>query len=168
MSMLVRKLVALLCILCSVSAWGADVIRVGTQNVDLIFRVGNNKRLKQVYLGRKLLNDQDLQYLTEGQEAYLTHGMEDYFEPAIQVEHNDHNSSLELKYVSHEKKVLQNGVDEIIVTLQDDKYPVTVKLHYVTYFDTDIIKAYTEISHKEKKPLLLHRYASSMLHLDKP
>lgn len=91
-----------------------------------------------------------MQYLTEGQEAYLTHGMEDYFEPAIQVEHNDHNSSLELKYVSHEKKVLQNGVDEIIVTLQDDKYPVTVKLHYVTYFDTDIIKAYTEISHKEK------------------
>lgn len=167
MSMLIRKLVALLCILCSVSAWGADVIRVGTQNVDLIFRVGENKRLKQVYLGRKLLNDQDLQYLTEGQEAYLTHGMEDYFEPAIQVEHNDHNSSLELKYISHEKKALQNGVDEIIVTLQDDKYPVTVKLHYVTYFDTDIIKAYTEISHKEKKPLLLHRYASSMLHLDK-
>lgn len=83
MNMLVRRLVVLLCVLCSVSAWGADVIRVGTQNVDLIFRVGNNKRLEQVYLGRKLLNNQDLQYLTEGQEAYLTHGMEDYFEPAI-------------------------------------------------------------------------------------
>ena len=135
--MLVRRLVVLLCVLCSVSAWGADVIRVGTQNVDLIFRVGNNKRLEQVYLGRKLLNNQDLQYLTEGQEAYLTHGMEDYFEPAIQVEHNDHNSSLELKYVSHEKKVLQNGVDEIIVytgskalkptVLVDQKYHIDMQ-----------------------------------------
>ena len=43
MNMLVRRLVVLLCVLCSVSAWGADVIRVGTQNVDLILELATIK-----------------------------------------------------------------------------------------------------------------------------
>lgn len=93
--------------------------------------------------------------------------MEDYFEPAIHILHNDGNPSLLLKYVSHETKAVSQGVNETIITLGDDKYPVTVKLHYVTYPAEDIIKTYTEISHKEKKPVVLHQYASSMLHLNR-
>lgn len=93
--------------------------------------------------------------------------MEDYFEPAIHILHNDGNPSLLLKYISHETKAVSQGVNETIITLGDDKYPVTVKLHYVTYPAEDIIKTYTEISHKEKKPVVLHQYASSMLHLNR-
>lgn len=36
-----------------------------------------------------------------------------------------------------------------------------------TYAKENIIKTFTEISHKEKKPVVLHEYASSMLHLDR-
>lgn len=163
-----QKLSVLLCLLClNPSLWGRESIRIATENVDLIFRVGDNGRLRQVYLGKKLLNDADIQHLTDGREAYLTHGMEDYFEPAIYVEHGDNNSSLELKYVSHEERILQEGVKETVINLADEKYPVSVKLYYVAFYDNDIIKTHTEIVHKEKKPLMLHKYASSMLHFNK-
>ena len=46
------------------------------------------------------------------------------------------------------------------------KYPVTVKLHYVAYGKENIIRAFSEISHEEKKPVILCKYASSMLHLN--
>lgn len=163
-----RNLLVLFLLYCIVpSLWGEEPIRIGTKNIDLIFQVSDKGRLKQLYLGRKLAYESDIRHLDGGQEAYLTHGMEDYFEPAIHVEHNDYNSSLELKYVSCEKKNLQENVKETVITLQDEKYPVTVKLYYTAYYDMDIIKTYTEISHKEKKPIILHKYASSMLHLNK-
>ena len=80
--------------------------------------------------------------------------------------HNDGNSSTLLKYVSHDSRNLSDGVNETVITLADDQYPVTVKLHYVTYANEDIIKTFTEISHREKKPVMLHKYASSLLHLN--
>ena len=36
----------------------------------------------------------------------------------------------------------------------------------MTYANEDIIKTFTEISHREKKPVMLHKYASSLLHLN--
>lgn len=143
------------------------VIKIETDCVNLIFRVASNGRLYQSYLGKKLNYNSDIAHLSLGTEAYITHGMEDYFEPAVHVLHNDGNSSLLLKYVSHTTNQLSSGVNETVISLQDDKYPVNVKLHYITYAKENIIKTFTEISHKEKKPVVLHEYASSMLHLDR-
>lgn len=163
-------LVLLLCI------WGmstmlraADdtVIKIETKATSLIYQVGENGRLYQRYLGAKLTHDSDLTYLPQGTEAYLTHGMEDYFEPAIHVKHNDGNSSLLLKYVTHSSQSMGDGVSETTITLQDDKYPVTVKLYYVAYERENVIKTFTEISHLEKKPVELTKYASSMLHFNR-
>ncbi|MCD7901047.1 MAG: alpha-galactosidase [Bacteroides sp.] len=143
------------------------MIKVETGNISLIFQVGDNGRLYQRYLGKKLTHASDVNFLPQGTEAYLTHGMEDYFEPAIQILHNDGNPSLLLKYVTHSSRQLEAGVNETVITLEDDKYPVTVKLHYTTYDKENIIKTFTEISHREKKPVLLSKYASSMLHLNR-
>lgn len=160
-------LICFLCISCVLKAADKPIIKVGTNQTSLIFRVGDNGRLYQSYLGKKLNHDSDVTHLPQGTEAYLTHGLEDYFEPAIQMLHNDGNPSLLLKYVSHTTNSVSEGVDETIITLQDDKYPVTVKLHYISYAKENIIKAFTEISHKEKKPVVLQQYASSMLHLNR-
>lgn len=160
-------LICFLSITCLLNAADKPVIQIHTDNSSLIFRVADNGRLYQSYLGKKLNHETDISHLPQGTEAYITHGMEDYFEPAIHILHNDGNPSLLLKYVSHETKAVSQGVNETIITLEDDKYPVTVKLHYVTYPAEDIIKTYTEISHKEKKPVVLHQYASSMLHLNR-
>lgn len=160
-------LICFLSITCLLNAADKPVIQIHTDNSSLIFRVADNGRLYQSYLGKKLNHETDISHLPQGTEAYITHGMEDYFEPAIHILHNDGNPSLLLKYISHETKAVSQGVNETIITLGDDKYPVTVKLHYVTYPAEDIIKTYTEISHKEKKPVVLHQYASSMLHLNR-
>ncbi|NDV57419.1 alpha-galactosidase [Bacteroides sp. 519] len=143
------------------------IIKINTGEVSLIYKVADNGRLYQSYLGKRLNMDSDIALLPTGGEAYITHGMEDYFEPAIHILHNDGNSSLLLKYVSHNTKLLSPGVEETVITLQDDKYPVTVKLFYVAYTKENIIKTYTEISHKEKKAVTMHKYASSMLHLNR-
>ena len=142
------------------------LIKIETERTSLIYQVADNGRLYQKYLGKKLNHASDIQYLPQGTEAYLTHGMEDYFEPAIHIRHNDNNSSLLLKYVDHSSNAISNRVNETVITLKDDKYPVTVKLHYVAYGKENIIRAFSEISHEEKKPVILCKYASSMLHLN--
>lgn len=150
------------------SASGApdDFIRIGTNTTDLIFKVGKNGRLYQSYLGQKLQNESEFAYLKQGREAYLTHGMEDYFEPAIRVLHNDGNPSLLLKYVSSEVNRKSDDVTETVILLKDDKYPVEVKLFFTAFAKENVIKTHAEISHQEKKPVTLYNYASSLLHLN--
>jgi alpha-galactosidase len=150
----------------TLSAHAQTVIPVTTDRISLIYRVeGSNGRLYQAYLGRRLKHDADAVHLFNQGEAYPTHGMEDYFEPAVRMLHNDGNPSLLLKYASHEVKTLQPDVVETVIVLKDDKYPVEVTLHYVAYAKENVIKEYTEITHREKKPVTLYNYASSLLHV---
>lgn len=160
-------LICFLCISCVLKAADKPVINISTDGVNLIYRVADNGRLYQSYLGKRLNHASDIAFLPMGTEAYITNGLEDYFEPAIHVLHNDGNPSLLLKYVSHSVKQVSPGVNETVITLQDDKYPVTVIMHFTAYNKENLIKTYTEISHKEKKPVVLHKYASSMLHFNR-
>ncbi|WP_288206149.1 alpha-galactosidase [uncultured Parabacteroides sp.] len=160
------SLICLLVISMSLKAGDNVIIPISTDNISLIYKVGNNGRLYQSYLGQKLRFNSDIDQLPLGGEAYLAHGMEDYFEPAIRVLHNDGNPSLLLKYISYETKQLQPNVTETIIKLKDDVYPVTVDLHFVSYAKENIIKSFTEISHQEKKPVTLYNYASSLLYMN--
>ena len=141
-----------------------QVIRISTRNVDLIYKVAGNGRVYQQYVGKRLKFETDFGHLPSGKEVYLTHGMEDYYEPAIRVLHNDGNPSLVLKYKKHEMRENADGSVETVIHLCDDMYPVNVDLHYISYPEQDIIKTYTEIWHNEKKPVVLYNYASSLLH----
>jgi len=150
----------------AIYASGQNVIQVSTDHTSLIYRIGNDGRLYQIYLGQNLKYSSDFPYLPNLGEAYITNGMEDYFDPAIRVLHSDGNPSLLLKYISHETKQIQPDITETTISLQDDKYPFDVKLYFITFAKEDVIKTYTEIVHREKKPVTLYNYASSMLHLN--
>lgn len=160
-------LAGLFCLSGIVHAADKPVIRIETGNTSLIYRVGDNGRLYQSYLGKRLNHEADINHLPLGTEAYLTHGMEDYFEPALHMVHNDGNPSTLLKYDTHTSHKLSDGSNETVITLSDDQYPVTVKLHYIAFPEENIIKTFTEISHREKKPVTLQKYASSLLHLNR-
>lgn len=144
-------------------------IRISTKSIDLILSVENGERLYQVYLGDKLNGNQDLVHLTakDKWEVYPGSGAEDYFEPALAIEHNDGNLTSIFRYKSHNVNTISDGVTQTIIEMADDVYPVDVKLYYITYDNEDIVKAWTEISHREKKPIYLTRYASSMLYFNK-
>lgn len=141
------------------------MIRISTDKTDLVLKVASNGRLYQVYLGDKLMHDRDLENLsaTRGWEVYPGSGAEDYFEPAMAITHNDGNMTTILKYVSSESRPVAGGM-ETIIELQDEQYPVGVTLHYVTYPKENVFKSWSEIRHWEKKPVVLFRYASSMLY----
>jgi alpha-galactosidase len=155
-------LILLLLVVTSSSLAGEKCIRVNTDHIDLIYQVDGNGRFCQSYFGKRLDNADDLDRLPVGNEAFVTSGMEDYFTPALHVLNNDGNPSLLLKYQTVER----NG-NETVVTLKDDVYPITVKLHFVTYPHFDVIKMFSEIVNGEKKPITMYQYASAMLHFDR-
>ncbi|WP_212000914.1 alpha-galactosidase [Chitinophaga sp. HK235] len=142
----------------------AQQIRINTLNSSLVYSVNGQGRLVQEYFGKTLQPAGGNNSSQSGQEAYITAGMESLLDPAIRIVHNDGNPSLELKYVTFQSAKKDDNVTTTDITLKDPVYPVTVILHFEAYFREDVIKAWTEIKHTEKQPVLLTAYASSMLH----
>ncbi len=152
-------------------------IRICTDNTDLVLTVSPNGRLYQAYYGEKLRHDDDADRFSwllghagadgsvsaRGWEVYSGSGNEDYFEPAIAITHNDGNMATYLYYQSSETVSVPGGT-ETVIRLKDDQYPVNVTLHYVAYDKENVIKTWSEISHNEKKPVKIWRYASTMLY----
>ncbi|MDE6573676.1 MAG: alpha-galactosidase [Duncaniella sp.] len=166
----------------SVSAQSSEkeIIRIATDNTDLVLEVGPNKRVYQTYLGPRLLHESDLQNLswsqhaasdgsvsTRGWEVYSTSGNEDFFEPALGITHTDGNMTTYLYYVGSSQENVPGGVHTRI-NLKDDKYPVNVTLNYVAYNKENVIKTWAEISHQEKNKITMSQYASAMLYFNKP
>ena len=141
------------------------LIRIETDNTALIYSVGANQKLYQLYLGEKLKSVDDYKLINPKNEAYVTSGTDNLFEPAIRMLHNDGNPSLELLY--SEDSATENGdVVTTTILLKDPKYPVEVKLNFSAFKKENIIKTWAEIKHQEKNPVTLTNYASSMLHMD--
>lgn len=171
---------ALACMsLTQVDAAEQKIIRISTDNTDLVLQVAPNGRLYQSYFGEKLLHENDLKNLPwnihagsdgsvsqRGWEVYGGSGNEDYFEPAIAVTHSDGNPSTYLYYVSSSTQQVEGGT-QTTINLRDDKYPMDVTLHYVAYPKENVIKTWSEIKHQEKKPVYLSRYASTMLYFNR-
>ncbi len=95
--------------------------------------------------------------------AYTPAGTWNLVEPAIQLIHGDGNTSLELKYTSHESKKLDDNVTLTTILLRDPVYPVEVKLFYKTYSKENVFEQWSEITNKEKKTIVLKKYASANL-----
>lgn len=101
---------ALLSLVC-INAENNRTIRISTDNIDLILQVGENGRLYQTYLGKKLLYERDVRDFPwnvyaasdgsvskRGWEVYSGSGNEDFFEPALGISHSDGNLSTILCY----------------------------------------------------------------------
>jgi len=140
-------------------------IVIETNNTSLVFSVGKNQKLYQVYLGEKLMNPEDYKSLPNLHEAYVPSGMDNLFEPAIKMLHNDGNPSLEL-LVTDNKVISDGNVITTSILLKDSKYPVEVRLNFAAFQKENIIKTWAEIKHQEKNPVTLTNFASSMLHWD--
>ena len=173
-----KLLVVGISMLVGMAANAKNMISIHTDNVQLVLEVKSNGRLYQAYLGERLSEGTPLSLLfmpqanqtwpmPAGNEVYPVMGTEDYFEPALQLTHNNGNPTSVLKYVSHTQNA-RNGITETIVKLRDEKYPISVNLHYLAYTKEDVICQWTEISHGEAKPISLGRYASGMLYFEDP
>lgn len=174
--MIKAKTIATIAAIAGSIACNAQTIRISTAETDLFLKVSPAGRLYQVYLGEKLANPADADNLDwkvyaasdasvseRGWEVYSCSGCEDFFEPALALQHADGNATTYLFYVSHEQTAVEGGTATTI-NLRDKVYPIDVKLHYVAYTKENVITTWTEISHREKKPVTLSAYASAMLY----
>ena len=125
-----KKLLTLLLTLFAANIHAAEkpLIRIHTDQTDLLYRIDDRGRLCQSYLGPAFHNAEDLPLLPAGNEALTTYGSKNYFTPALRLTHNDGNASLQLTYVSHETRSLGNGVTETGIMLRFEGYCVRVKL----------------------------------------
>ena len=155
-----------------------SLIRISTDETDLVLKISPAGRLYQVYLGEKLRHFEDARrlnwqvrtgsdgsYPVRGFEAYAAGGTEDFFEPALGVTHADGNKTTYLYYQNHRQQPIDGGT-ETLITLRDDRYPLQVVLHYAAYPKENVIKAWSEITHTESQPIVLNRMGSAMLYFD--
>lgn len=148
----------------SFTAAADNLIIIETDNTALVYDVADNGRLYQRYLGKKLIDKTEYSCISNGNEALLTHGMEDYYEPAMHINHHNDNNSLLLKYNFHTTDTLPDGAVKTIIALSDSQTSDEVKLVYEVYPEHDIIKSHTEITNSSSKTVEVEKYASSMLH----
>ena len=117
-------------------------IPVESRSNAILLQTDKDNRLRMVYSGAVLADKKDYsaiaaQYdLDDGNQAgvynnaYSTAGTYSLTEPAMQVTHADGNMSLDLKYVSHEVKNIDDNTTLTSILLQDGVYPFKVTLFY--------------------------------------
>jgi alpha-galactosidase len=149
-------------------------IPISTENSMLLLQTDSNNRLRNVYFGKPLENKNEFAAVSAGlnydysnqgiyNSAYTPSGTWNLSEPAIQVKHADGNTSLELNYVSHKVEKIDENSSVTSIVLKDPIYPFEVTLFYKTWTKENVIEQWTEIKHKEKKAVLLQKYASANL-----
>jgi alpha-galactosidase len=150
-------------------------IPIVTQSNVILLQTDNNNLLRTVYFGESLNQDTEYpkvsgQFKTDDNgdgiynATYTPAGTWNLSEPAIQVRHADGNSSLELKYVSHAQENIDDNLCLTTVVLKDPKYPFQVTLFYKVWKKENVIEQWVEITHQEKNPVLLQKYASANLY----
>jgi alpha-galactosidase len=152
------------------------IIPVETLHNALVLQTNDNKNLGIVYLGPRLadkneyaaipaLYKQTSDYSGVSNAAYASSGSRNLFEPAITVTHADGNNSLDLQYVRHETKKLDENVSVLTVIMKDPVYDFEVRLFYKTYYKEDVTEQWSEIKHNEKGNVVLQKFASAGLYL---
>lgn len=156
-----RLAIAMALCLTATLSWAEQVV-VQTRSNTLVLDVEKGAQPKYVYYGAKL-NAQELQHLQTPvmfgrMEAYPAHGLNAPAEAALAMRHADGNLSTALLAEGVERQG-----DVTTITLKDPVYPITVKLNYKAYEDTDMIEAWAEITNGEKGTVTLTTFASAML-----
>lgn len=103
-----------------------------------------------------------------------TVGKGDYKEPSIMI-NTSKGFVLDLKYVSFEIKSqfiplkdlpsFYGNAEELIIKLYDEVQQIEVELHYVVFFETNVIGRYTKITNKGKETISLNKAMSMQLEM---
>ena len=156
----------LFCLLCllSVNAWAQQVV-MNTPNTSFVVSAPIGGDLKFVYYGSRL-SASDLATLATTEpgkyNAYPVYGLNTDKEAALAVKHPDGNMTLDVAVTGVEQSKVADG-ELTVITLKDKVYPFFINVCYKVYAGTDVITTWTEISHKEKKPVQLNQFASAYL-----
>ena len=160
-----KNLFLLVCLYCFSGYLSAQSILISTPKTSLLLSAPIDGELKYVYYGVRL-SDMDVRTMEKTEEskflAYPVYGLNCPSESALAVKHSDGNMTLQLKVVKVDVS-RQNKTELTTILLKDKVYPFYVKMCYRAYQDVDMIEIWSEISHQEKKAVLLNQFASAYL-----
>ncbi|MBS0028022.1 alpha-galactosidase [Chitinophaga sp. 22321] len=155
-----------------------EQILISTKNLALSLEKDADSNLVVAYFGKKLDNPEEYTKirpldkfkpgnddLYNRREAYATAGSVNLLEPALAVTQGNGDKSLVLHYVSNKVSRIDAGQTLTEILLEDKQYNLQVKLFYHAYEANDVIEQWTEISHHQKKPVVLNKFASASLTL---
>ena len=142
----------------------AQQIDVLTKDLRISLTVDKSGRLYQSYIGQAFEDARPVD--AKKREAYIAWGTSDLYEPALRVTHVDGNPALAPVYVAHSSTKNADGSTLTKIELKDTLYPVNLTLFFAAYYDDNVVRAWSEIHHKEKGELTVNSFASSMLHFD--
>lgn len=148
------------------SSANAQDYLISTPNTSLLLTAKPGEAARIHYYGTRIEKDRIQQIYDAGlalrSESYPAFGIHSYNDKAIQVTHVDGNMSLEMVVES----VKQYEVPEAEITeimLKDKVYPFFIKQCYKAYKNSDVIGTWIEITHQEKKPVTMYKFASAFV-----
>ena len=143
-------------------AWEGNVL-VSTPHTSLLLHAGEGQDLRFAYFGDRIEESQihQIHDAWDGlnRTAYPTFGQPPHQIFALQAVHADGNWTTDLTVDKVETSTLDNA-KLTAITLKDKVYPFQVRLYYKAYNDIDMIETWSEISHTEKKTVVLKRFDS--------
>ena len=149
---------------------GQDVY-VNTRNTTLLLLAKPGETPRTAYYGAKLTEREGSEvWWTNGslnKTAYPTFNGSTGGGTALTVQHANGQIALSLQ-VQSVKREKTNGGELVTIETKDKVEPFYVNLCYRSYEETDVIEAWTEIKHQEKKDVILQKYASAILPLTGP
>ena len=143
------------------------------QTADSTYGLGvdGEGHLRHLYFGPPLRGTEDLprvedQYLPfeppEGPTVHYEYpawGGLYYREPCLKALFHDGGRDARLLYREHEIKE-ENGVAELVVTLQDPDYPLRVRLYYRSFEETGLVERYAVVENVGETPVTLEQVLS--------
>lgn len=160
---------------CPLLLWAKDYpgqdVFVSTQNTTLLLLAKPGEAPRVAYYGPRLSSREGSEvWWTNGsrnEAAYQTfNGSTDGF-TALAVQHADGQMALDLR-VQQVKRERMEGGELVTIETKDKLQPFYVNLCYRTYDASDVIEAWTEMRHQEKKDAVLLKYASAQLPVTGP
>ena len=133
------------------NAQGPVNITIETKDQAMVLQTDKDNRLSIVYTGNRLLNTADYPLVSQqhpfvdangaiANNAYTPAGTWNLVEPALQLTHGDGNNSLELKYISHVVKKIDDNTSLTSILLKDPAYPFSATLFYKTYYKENVVE----------------------------
>lgn len=171
-----RVLSSLIVALLVSSVFAQSIIPIETKSNALVLEADKEGELRIVYFGERISQQEEYGEIPWGyrqandfsrvlNSAYTTSGSKNVMEPAITVVHADGNNSLNLRYVDHSIKEVDENVRIHEISLKDPVYPFHVRLFYKVYKEEDVIEQWSIISHEEGDEVLLRKFASANLYM---
>ena len=141
----------------------SSFIHIQTRRSSLI--LGVSEELLQLHYGASLESPENIFFdgiVTAGQEftpAYSAFGAADHT-AALRVTHADQSLATELVYQSHEETEEKRNQVLTTILLKDKILPFYVKLHYLAFYEEDVIQTWVTYEHQEVADVTLHEYPS--------